>query len=379
MWQTIRSHGKAHPLGLCLLLFGYVIGILAASLGASVTQETTEYAADAGSGHAAYQRYLSVAPHTHQRDAWATLLPIVTAASQTVQVQAGFEGARVAGYGEQELAVIGVMYAQDPEWQAPLLNGRHMTPTEAAGAEQVVVVGRDIAAQLFPTGLNDRSQVQISGDAYRVIGVLGRAERETQWDSALYVPYRAIPQAVQNVPQRQIGLFLTQNGASPEPTATDVQARILAVDAGARVHVQQTGDTGGSDPSPTRNAALMAALIGGLILLVASVNISNLSLFWILDRRKEIAVRKALGATDRAILQLVVGEMLAFATVSLVMAWVLHAALAAVLAGQGIAIGIGWASIAVSVTVALLCALVTSIVPVRAALAMEPADVLRIE
>ena len=82
--------------------------------------------------------------------------------------------------------------------------------------------------------------------------------------------------------------------------------------------------------APVRTSMLMLMGAVGIVLLIACVNVSNLILTRSLARRREIAVRKAIGATSGHILRLVMYESLLLTGVA--------AVLAVAFAGGGVAI-----------------------------------------
>jgi putative ABC transport system permease protein len=376
LWTNLLKQMKNHPAGLVVLLIGFVVGLLATSLGTSIAIDARTYSEDSTSGDPAHQGYLHMAPH-EERALYSELVPILQEFSKNLQIQLGIDGAKVEGTSRDRLTVVGVMYQQRPEWQAPLLNGRHLLPSEASGKEPLVLVGKELANELFKDGMKSDASVTINGQSYHVIGVLGRQDRSTQWDSTIFMPLQAVPDTLQSTAQSQMGLFVSKNGGGPKEEVGQLQENLMRVDPNLQVVVDDLQQIQDQSDSSFFNSVVMTAVISGLVLFVASVNIANLSLFWVLDRRREIAIRKAIGATDQAVMGLLLSEMLVLAFLALLVAILLHVVLLPLFAHYGLAVHFHWSSVLVAGCVALLCGVITSISPVRAALRIEPAEILR--
>ena len=176
---------------------------------------------------------------------------------------------------------------------APLLHGRFLDA--AIARYPVVVLGADAADQL---GIDDTgSRVWIAGRWFTVVGILGRAALASSLDTAAVV---GLP-----VARRLLG-------ADPNPSTVYVRADPEAV-AGVRdllgrsadpQHPEQVDVSRPSDALEARAAANTAFTslflgLGAVALLVGGVGIANVMVISVLERRSEVGLRRALGATRR--------------------------------------------------------------------------------
>lgn len=377
MLKIIRNQWRAHPLGLTLILLGYLVGVFVVTIGTTVAYDARNYSLDSTSGNPEFQRILHINTSSN-RPYYEDLLPILKKVSERSQIQIRFEGGSITGKEQVNFSLLGVLYTQQPEWQVPLINGRHLTPSEAMSSEHVALIGKKLAKMIFPNGIDSKTLLNINDEAYRIIGVVGRGNRETQWDNVIYLPLQALPQQVQTLPQQQIGMYLSENGGSPEQSVELIKSFLQKIDQNITVAVSLLGYPQNSS-SQFWNSLTITSILAGTILFVSGINISNLSLFWILDRRKEIAIRKAVGATDGTIIRQILLEMMSLAILATFSAILLSLLLSPFLKVFGLSLQVYWLGWVVSFLVAIICGGITSIVPVRASLKIQPAEVLRVD
>jgi putative ABC transport system permease protein len=118
--------------------------------------------------------------------------------------------------------------------------------------------------------------------------------------------------------------------------------------------------------------------LGGVALLVGGVGIANVMVISVLERRSEIGLRRALGATRRHISVQFLGEFLVLAALGGIGGVVLG-----VLSTAGYALTRGWDivvplwSLPVGVAVALLVGAIAGLYPASRAARMSPTEALR--
>ena len=124
----------------------------------------------------------------------------------------------------------------------------------------------------------------------------------------------------------------------------------------------------------------MMGAIAGISLLVGGIGIMNIMLATVLERRHEIGVRRASGATTRAVLAQFLVEAVFLSLVGCVVGILLGVGLSAAVAEYaGWRTAIGAAHILIAVGVAYLVGIVSGYYPAQRAAGLDPGEALRYE
>jgi putative ABC transport system permease protein len=237
-----------------------------------------------------------------------------------------------------------------------------------------VVLGADAADQL---GIDDTgSRVWIAGRWFTVVGILEPAALASSLDSAALV---GLP-----VAERLLG-------ADPNPSTVYVRAD---PDAVARVrdllgrsadpqHPEEVDVSRPSDALEARAAAKTAFTslflgLGAVALLVGGVGIANVMVISVLERRSEVGLRRALGATRRQVGAQFLCESVLLAAVGGVSGVALGALVTAGYAGsQGWPTVLPLVALAGGVGAALAIGALAGSYPALRAARLSPTDALR--
>ena len=186
--------------------------------------------------------------------------------------------------------------------------GRFFTRTEDEHAAMVTVIGSDVKDELFgkldPIGRT----IHIAGHPARVIGllrkqgsVLGRSQ-----DNQLYIPLTAYQKAFGS--KRGLNLYIRAEGGVPGLEKSLDQVRVLI--RGRRKTGFRADDPFGvvsAEALQTLWKSISAAgfavmiFISGISLIVGGIVITNIMLVSVIERTREIGIRRALGARKRNI------------------------------------------------------------------------------
>ncbi|MHC5774020.1 ABC transporter permease [Nostoc sp.] len=218
-----------------------------------------------------------------------------------------------------------------------LTQGRFFTQEEMDSAKSVVILGPTVRDELFGTGKNPvGEQIRIQRNIYEVIGVFENkgSEGPMDRDDQVFIP-------LTNMSSRIVGNNALKgfaiNGiyvklANQEQSAT-AQFQVVNL-----LRLRHNLNSSQSDDFSIRNQTdvvntfttvvglftMMVVAIASISLLVGGIGIANIMLVSVVERTREIGIRKAVGATNSAILNQFLAESVVIST-----------------AGGGIGMGIG--------------------------------------
>ncbi len=257
-------------------------------------------------------------------------------------------------------------------------------PRETGRAEKrVCVLGRDVARDLFPLGESPLGQwVKVGGTPYRVIGVMERKGYSLGFniDAVIFIPVHAAQELFDT---DELFEVLAQVRSSDAVPAAKEQIRAVLMRRHDRHEDFTITDQRTMIEAFEKILGVLTYALAGIAaisLLVGGIGIMNIMLTTVTERTKEIGVRRALGATQGAILRQFLVETVLMSVAGGVVGILVGAVMAQainVFAGWQTVISLGSALVAFGVSG--LVGIAFGLYPARRAAQMDPIAALRFE
>ena len=261
-----------------------------------------------------------------------------------------------------------------------LLAGRTFTTADTRQSRRVVIVSENLARALAPDGnILDRrlrSATQRAMQDLLVVGVVSNATQGDLRNASPFVMYSVATQAANfNSPN-----LLLDIGGDPSPIAEAVRKTVLEHGREFVYDITMVDDLLARGPARERMSAMLAAIIGGLAVLIAVIGIHGVLAYTVSRRRRELGVRLAVGARPREVALGVVRD--GVLTTAMGVAVGIPAAFFAARFVKSLVFGISETDPLVFSAVAvffLLIGAVAGLLPARRAASVDPVIALRAE
>lgn len=276
--------------------------------------------------------------------------------------------------------------------QVPLLKGRFFQRTDTLGQPRVAIVNDVLARRYFAGEGPIGKQIAFDDTDFKtnpitIVGVvhgtrqIGLAKPP---DAQLYLDFRQVPPATlwSQFLLKQIMTYVVRvSSGDPGSVNKEVQTVIHRVDPGQTVfHVATMNEIVSASVRSRRLGAILLAVFAGLALVVAVAGLYGVLSYMVMQKKRDIAVRMALGANRNEVVQMVISHALVLYAIGLAaglvgVIWCGHL-LSSMLTGIR-----PWDPIALGFTtmVLLLVSFFAAWFPARRAASIDPYQALRSE
>jgi putative ABC transport system permease protein len=300
-------------------------------------------------------------------------------------------GQAVAGQNNHSTNIVGIDMNYLDARNTKLTQGRFFTQEEMDQATPVAILGSTVLDELFEGDSNAvGSQLRIQGNSYEIIGVFEPkgSEGSIDRDDQVFV-------TLTNMSSRIVG-----NNALNGVSVNGMYVKAIASDQLEEVESQVTNllrlrhnlESSQSDDFSIRNQTdvaktfstvvglftVMVVAIASISLIVGGIGIANIMLVSVVERTREIGIRKAVGATHGAILSQFLAEsiVISLAGGGLGMALGVAIAWASATALQFPFVISVWSMVS-GVVLSFIVGLLAGVIPARNAARLDPIAALR--
>ena len=204
-----------------------------------------------------------------------------------------------------------------------MMKGRYINEKDIENKTKYAVIGRLVAQDLFNQGDALGQFIEIGNSVFKVIGIFqdDGGDREERY---IYIPYttRQLLEKSNDKVDQMVLAFKPQLGHSGS----------LVFERKLREFLKKKKSIAPKDPNGIffRNRAdilkqnqqfanvlqLIVTFVGLGTLIAGIIGISNIMVFVVKERTKELGIRKALGATPKSVIQMILQESVFITTIS---------------------------------------------------------------
>ncbi|KAB7664877.1 ABC transporter permease [Bacillus sp. B1-b2] len=302
----------------------------------------------------------------------------VEAVSPTVSTSSTLKNGTTSSEG---VSVTGITTSYEKVEDITLQSGRNIMDIDLDNRNKVVVLGANVATELFGFTNPVDQTVKIDGTTFKVIGVLAEQGEELTGsvDDSVLIPFTTAQRFIGQTYVNSATVLMTDED-SVEIGMARMEQELYNQFGGDETSytVRNQSDVSDALDSVSNTMTLLLAGIASISLIVGGIGIMNIMLVSVTERTREIGIRKAIGAKKKDI-------MLQFLIEAVVLS-----AFGGIL---GAAIGIGsaeilsttldmtsqitWWVVGGSVSFSVLIGIIFGIFPANKASNLSPLDALR--
>jgi putative ABC transport system permease protein len=288
-------------------------------------------------------------------------------------------------YGDKNTTttIMGVTTEWQDAWDWPAVQGDFISEEDVSGMTKNCVLGHTVVTELFGGQNPIGETIRIGNVIFKVTGILkerGAGPMGSDMDNRILVPRSTAMRRLYNVDYissirisvespsmletvtQEIGGILREKHHVTPPAEDDF--RVITSSAVSKM-VKETSKT----------MAMFLALLSLISLVVGGIVIANIMFIAVNERKKEIGIRRAFGATAKDIKNQFLAEALFVTTMGGISGTVLG-----IIVSAGIAIFltmpaiVSWEPFALAIVFSTIVGILSGIQPARRAAAMDPVD-----
>ncbi|MBI5473579.1 MAG: ABC transporter permease [Ignavibacteriae bacterium] len=282
--------------------------------------------------------------------------------------------------------VFGVTPSWAPVWDWDAAEGDFITDEDMSNLARICVIGPTVQKELFGTANPIGEQLRIGSVQFEIRGVMqakGTSPAGGDMDDRIYIPLTTFMRRVANVDYISAIKIRLNTSKDMAKTAADINALLrerhkLAVGTPDDFTITTPTEVTKMAEKVAGTFNIFLVLVAVISLIAGGVVVANIMLISVNERRKEIGLRKAVGARRKDIIRQFLYEATAVTLTGGVIGIVLGAIGAKILeAFTQMPMAVSWESVALGVVFSTLVGILAGLQPAKKAAALQPIEALR--
>jgi putative ABC transport system permease protein len=281
----------------------------------------------------------------------------------------------------ESVTIQGVIPSYETVEETSIESGRFVLQIDQDNRNKVIILGKNVATELFGfTNPVDKS-VKIDGTTFKVIGVLAEKGDELQGsvDDKVLIPFTTAQRFLGQTVVTSANVKMTSEDTVDMGIAKMKRSLYIQFAGDDTAYsVRNQSDIAEALTSVTDTMTMLLAGIAGISLIVGGIGIMNIMLVSVTERTREIGIRKAIGAKKKDILGQFLIEAIVLSGLGGILGVVIGIGSAEILSSTlDYAVSISWWAVGIAVSFSIFIGVVFGIFPANKAANLSPLEALR--
>lgn len=267
-----------------------------------------------------------------------------------------------------EIGFVRITGLLNDNWAPPLIKGENIHSDEA----DAIIAGKLVSSEM--------GTLEMLGKSYHVKGIAG-LELGNEYNQNVYVHLQGMPDSVKQDIERQNTLkIVVRSNQNPKKEIDRFLTQLKTYNTEAAADVINEGPNYEKEKKSRQGVKEMLSYPYKLVL-IGLINGINVSYLWIFLKRKEMSLRKALGASNVRLFQSIISQLFicaaAAALCSLLLQWLFSQLSLNIYRSTYYYISFRMSDFIFSILMTVAISLLTSIVPLLHIMKIQPAKALK--
>lgn len=287
-----------------------------------------------------------------------------------------------AGYKQRRANVIGVSAAMPQVWQVKVSVGRFLPDDSLENPRSFAILGSKMCNELFGNTSPLGQRIRIGNDRFRVLGVMETKGQMLGFDldDTVYIPSGKAMEMFDRQGLMEIDV-LYSNEASSVNVEQTIKRHLKARHGEEDFTIITQNQMLKKMDSVLSVLTMAVAALGSISLLVGSVGILTIMTIAVSERIAEIGLLRAIGAEQRVIFSLFLGEALILSVLGGAGGVLLGVALVQLIASliPALPVQLAWSYILAAFLISVFIGIAAGVTPAIKAARLNPLQALRAE